>query len=200
MKKYIWQILLLFSIFSLPFGVNAISCQVPDETRKAKSALVTWTTQEGAVFYNLKLMTKKGKKIKVFKNTTSLKKQISKKYLTSNKTYSVKVRGLDETMQKLHWSDIKKFRTKPAGVKNVRTENNINNSIDVVWNEVRGKNITYRINVYDNSGNKLYSFDSPSTRLTLTILGHNNNYQVKVKAKYNKNNIGSWSEKHYFFY
>ena len=200
MKKYTWPILVLFGIISLPFCADAVTCQVPKKERKAKTALVTWTADEEAVFYKLKLMTKKGKKIKLFKNITVLEKQIPKKYLTTNKAYSLKVRGIDEEGEKLAWSDIKKFRTKPSKVKEVIAENYTAISVDLGWKAARGKGLTYKIRIYDSQGNCRYKLETLSNNITLPILTRDNDYQAKVQAKYNKKNLGRWSDRYYFSY
>ncbi|MBU0732365.1 hypothetical protein KKC88_05815 [Patescibacteria group bacterium] len=200
MKKYTWPILVLFGIISLPFCADAITCQIPEKQRKAKTALVTWTADEEAVFYNLKLMTKNGKKIKTFKHISALKKQIPKKYLITNKDYALKARGIDEEGGKLPWSDIKKFRTKPAKVRELIADNYTAMSVDLKWKYARGKSLTYKINIYDSQGNCRYKLETLSNYITLPILTRDNDYQAKVQAKYNKKNLGRWSDKLYFSY
>lgn len=200
MKKYAWPLLIIFVMLLLPSGADSLAVKVPQKHRKAKTALVKWDAQPEAVSYDLKLMTKKGRKIKVYKNVTGHKKQLRKKHLITNKPYSVKVRGIDGDGEKLPWSGAKKFRTKPAKVRELAADNYTAISVDLRWNQARGKGLTYKIRLYDSQGNCRYELETASNCLTLPVLTHGNEYQAKVRAKYDKKNLGRWSSKLIFPY
>lgn len=173
--------------------------KIPEKKRKVNSVRVKWTADANADKYYVKLMTNKKKKIKIFKKVTKTRKTVKNKtnkiYLKSNKPYKVKVRGVTNGGLKGKWSKIKKFRTKPAKVKELlATQNTTVGGADFSWKVVRGKDITYLIKIYDSYDNVLYNLKTEDTALVVPILNSGEIYKVKVRAIYNKNNKGKWSD------
>ncbi|MBU0670673.1 MAG: hypothetical protein ABH835_01675 [Patescibacteria group bacterium] len=167
--------------------------KVPAKQRKVVSAKIKWNTATADKYY-LKLTTKKGKAIKTFKKITADYKVINKKFLKSNAPYKVKVRSVFYSGGKSNWSKIKSFRTKPAKVKNVAvTENKTVGGKDITYDAVLGNGISYTIKVLNSNGDTVYTFITDTTSFFIPYLAPGD-YQVKVRAKYNKNNIGKWSQ------
>lgn len=165
--------------------------RLPKKKRKAKTVVVKWNSRNFADKYYVQLKTKKNKKIKIFKKKIKTnKKKIKKKWLKTNKAYKVRVRGIADNGLKGKWSKYKKFRTKPARVKNLRFNSE---SYVLRWKKVRGKGITYLIKVMDQNNKKIALYQTTKKQRAIPGVS-GDSYKVKVRAKYNKKNKGAWSK------
>jgi hypothetical protein len=100
------------TIFSFALGnptPNQVqNVKVPRKYKKPHQVRVKWDSAGDNLTYQVKLMNKKGKKIKSY-STTDLKKTIKK--LKAGKTYKVKVRAKYDDDHVGAWSTIVKFKT-----------------------------------------------------------------------------------------
>jgi hypothetical protein len=91
---------------TFPIKVNGV--KVPAKFKQAHQVKVKWNSAGDDLKYQVKLMNKKGKKIKIYK-TSKLNKVIKK--LKADKIYKVRVRAKFDADNKGAWSKIVKFRT-----------------------------------------------------------------------------------------
>ena len=91
---------------TLPAKVTGV--KVPVKFRQAHHVKIKWHKAGDDLKYRIKLMNKKGKKIKIYK-TTKLKKVI--KNLKADKIYKIRVRAKYDANNIGTWSKIVKFRT-----------------------------------------------------------------------------------------
>lgn len=78
---------------------------------KKRSVQIRWTSDAFVSSYRLQLW-RGSHKLKTFKNITTNKKRLTKKYLKSGKKYKVRVRTVYVTAEKTKWSDYLTFTTK----------------------------------------------------------------------------------------
>lgn len=164
--------------------------KVPDKFRQARQVKVRWQADNKAEVYKIQLRTKKGTKIKTFSATNNYR-FIRKKYLVSNKAYKVRVRGANEAGETGAWSDYVNFRTLPERVKNLSFDQSVSM---LRFSSCRGAHLTYQIKLMDENGKQLRFIKSTKSRKVISNLEAGNTYKFKVRAKYNKNNIGAWSK------
>jgi hypothetical protein len=164
--------------------------RVPDKYRKARQVRVRWQADAKADRYVLQLRTKKGVKVKYF-SVNKHSRIIRKKYLVANKAYKARVRGINSLGETGAWSDYKNFRTKPGKVRDVSF--NQSNSM-VTFLAGRGAHLTYQIKLMDEDGKKLRLIKATTTKKVISSLETGTTYKIKVRAKYDKDNIGVWSD------
>ena len=190
-----------FSSFALTIGVKELDnipvkitgVKVPDKYRKARQVKIKWTADKYAISYQVKLVGKAGKKIKLF-NVDQNKKVIKSKYLHSNKAYKVKVRGVSANEEKGEWSKYKKFRTLPAKVKNLSISAITNSTATISYNKVSGNIKKYVISLY-HDGELVSKYTNTDNSLLLEDLQSDTRYTVKIQAVYDKNNKSETSQK-----
>lgn len=84
---------------------------VPTKALHAEQAKIKWKNVTDAETYQVKLLNKKGEKIKLFKNVDANSLVIKKKWLNPNKTYKVRVRAVGSNGLYGEWSKVKSFTT-----------------------------------------------------------------------------------------
>ena len=91
---------------TLPAKVKGV--KVPKKFKRSHQVKVKWASAGTGLTYQVKLMNKKSKKIKIY-NTLKLKKIIKK--LKANTVYKIRVRAKYDVDNIGAWSKIKKFKT-----------------------------------------------------------------------------------------
>ncbi len=190
------------SATSLTAGTSAYKNEVinkpenlrtPTKKRKVRTVRLKWDEVKGANYYKVNLRSKSGKQIKTFTSVSNEYKDVKKKYTKSNYAMKFRVKVCTTNLGCGSYSDYDNFRTLPAKVKSLDTVPNSDGTVTASWDAVRGKDITYRVKVMDSSKNKLKTYNTTKTSKVLSQIDYYYNYQVKVRAKYNDNNIGKWS-------
>jgi subtilisin family serine protease len=113
--------------------------------------------------------------------------------LKSNQAYYFKVLAVKNGVYS-SYSPIKKIRTKPARVKNLKITQD-EDDIKIAWSKVRGKNIKYKIKVMNENKE---AFDLYKTKKLKKIINNSTVGEtifVKVRAKHIKSKLlGRWSK------
>jgi glutamine amidotransferase-like uncharacterized protein len=88
--------------------------KIPKKSIKAQKAKIKWDTVDTNTAYAIKLMNKKGEKIRLIKINENVGEKIIKN-LKSGKKYKIKIRAkreVDGVIYKSEWSEIMSFKTK----------------------------------------------------------------------------------------
>lgn len=161
--------------------------------RKAKSLSISWDASTGTITgYKVYYAIDENFSDNVYMDVTVNTAEFAD--LTSNTLYYFKVKAVNASGDSAY-SEILSARTLPAKVKNVSVPKKFRkiHQVKVKWNSA-GENLTYQIKLMNKKGKKIKIYTSTVLKKFIKKLKSGETYKVKIRAKYDADNIGTWSE------
>jgi len=114
--------------------------------------------------------------------------------LTSNTLYYFKVKATNSTGDS-SYSEVASARTLPAQVENVTAPKKFRKThqVKIKWASA-GEGLTYQVKLMNKKGKKIKIYTATGLKKIIKKLKAGKIYKVKVRAKFDADNIGAWSK------
>ncbi len=177
-------------------GVLGVPTDLDAGVRKAHTLKVSWVGDGDAASYRVRVVNPKTDKTVKIVSASSAEKVVKK--LKSNKLYQFSVRSVGSTVSKSAWSEVLVARTKPGAPKNLRVKRVSTDEATLKWDASRGVLDRYLVTLYDADKQVIRRVKTKKTRLLVENLDAGTKYSFRVRSKFNKKNISTFSKRKVF--